>query len=168
MQIKLTGCRVGAIRADLLKNAVKVTFDAHLDEEMLSAKRLLAILAVDESPVDLVVTEQQMRLPVKGGGELTGAEKATALDGQIVLSNDAEFNHAFRGELNRRGIDAGEVFEEAARELRKQGIEATVHHAQARASDAMPLTMLGTMSPEEAAVARDEMEAQPGDEAPPF
>ena len=61
--VKLTGCKVNALRADMLKSRVKVTFETYFDEEMLEAKRFLALLAVDESPVDLVITEQQMRLP---------------------------------------------------------------------------------------------------------
>ena len=61
--VKLTGCTVNAVRADMLKSRVKVTFETYLDDEMLEAKRKLALLAVDESPVDLVITEQQMRLP---------------------------------------------------------------------------------------------------------
>ncbi|HUV88976.1 MAG TPA: hypothetical protein VMY80_04925 [Anaerolineae bacterium] len=74
--VRLTGCRVNAVRADMLKSRVKVTFETYLDDEMLEAKRLLALLAVDESPVDLVITEQQMRLPfqVKVAGQL-GAQR---------------------------------------------------------------------------------------------
>jgi hypothetical protein len=64
--IQLTGAKVAAIRADLLKSTVKLTFDIALDDQMLEAKRMLALLAVDASPVDLTIVEQQMRLPLKG------------------------------------------------------------------------------------------------------
>jgi hypothetical protein len=63
--IKLTGAHVSAIRADLLKSRVKLTIDIALDDQMLDAKRMLAILAVDDSPLDLEISEQQMRLPLK-------------------------------------------------------------------------------------------------------
>ena len=65
LNVKLKGCKVFSVRADMLKGSVKITFEASLDEEMLEAKRALAILAFDESRVDLSVTEQQMRLPFK-------------------------------------------------------------------------------------------------------
>ena len=61
--VHLTGCIVKSVRADMLKNRATITMETYLDEEMMDAKRLLAILAVDESPVDLIITEQQMRLP---------------------------------------------------------------------------------------------------------
>ncbi len=61
--VKLTGCKIDALRADMLKSRVKVTFETYLDDEVLEAKRLLALLAVDESPVDITIIEQQMRLP---------------------------------------------------------------------------------------------------------
>lgn len=57
MSVTLTGCTVSGVRADLLKGRVKVTFDAALDDQMLEAKRILSWLAVDESAVDLEITE---------------------------------------------------------------------------------------------------------------
>lgn len=68
MTVSLEGCKVDAVRADMLKGQVKITFTTSLDEQMLEAKRLLAILAFDESLVDLTVTEQQMRLPFRVEG----------------------------------------------------------------------------------------------------
>ena len=62
--VHLTGCIVKSVRADMLKNRATITMETYLDEEMMDAKRLLAILAVDESPVDLTIIEQQMRLPL--------------------------------------------------------------------------------------------------------
>lgn len=72
LSVQLTGCTISAVRADMLKSRVKITFETHLDDEMLEAKRLLAILAVDESPVDLTIVEQQMRLPFTSRAEAEG------------------------------------------------------------------------------------------------
>ena len=49
----------------MLKNAVSITFETTLDEQVMDAKQTLAELALAESPVDLTVTAQQMRLPFK-------------------------------------------------------------------------------------------------------
>lgn len=61
--IKLLGCTVAGVRADMVNGRVKITFDTHLDAQMMEARRTLAILAMDNSPVDLEITEQQLRLP---------------------------------------------------------------------------------------------------------
>lgn len=63
--LKLIGCTVYSVRADMVKGRVKITFETPLDDQMILAKRTLAFLAVDNSPVDLTITEQQMRLPFK-------------------------------------------------------------------------------------------------------
>ena len=65
LKVELQGCMVDAIRADMLKNVVKITFETCLDDQVLEAKRTLALLAVDSSRVDLTVVEQQMRLPFR-------------------------------------------------------------------------------------------------------
>jgi hypothetical protein len=63
LRTKLSHARVKNIAANLITNRVKITFECYLDEEMLEAKRTLALLSVDEAPVDLVITELQMKLP---------------------------------------------------------------------------------------------------------
>lgn len=63
--VHLAGCIIKSVRADMLKGRATITLETYLDEAMLEAKRNLAILAVDESPVDLTIVEQQMRLPFK-------------------------------------------------------------------------------------------------------
>lgn len=62
MNFTITHCLVASVRADLLKGRVKITFEATLDEEMLDAKRKLALLAMEEAPVDLTVVERSQQL----------------------------------------------------------------------------------------------------------
>lgn len=61
--IKIEICHVKSIRADLLAGHVNITFRASLDEEMLAARPRLALLAFDNAPVTLTVSEHQMHLP---------------------------------------------------------------------------------------------------------
>lgn len=57
--IQLSGCIIKAVRADMLKGQATITLETYLDEAMLEAKRSLAVLAVDESPVELQITDNR-------------------------------------------------------------------------------------------------------------
>ena len=72
--VQLEHCKVKALRADMIKGSVVLQFEAALDQQVLEAKRLLGILAFDESPVQITVTEEQMRLPLGASQQ----EKANA------------------------------------------------------------------------------------------
>ena len=65
-RIKITGCVVKLVKADMVKGTVRVTLETHLDKEALDNKTALAMWAEYESPVDVELTEQQMQLPLRG------------------------------------------------------------------------------------------------------
>ena len=49
-------------RADLVKRRLILTLEFALTEEHLALRRELALLSIDESPVEVIITEQQRRL----------------------------------------------------------------------------------------------------------
>ena len=61
--IELNFCYVKALRADMVKGSVTIQFEHAMDEQLMEAKRLLAILAYENSPVTLAITEHQPQLP---------------------------------------------------------------------------------------------------------
>lgn len=78
--MELEGFRVKGVRADMVKNVVTLTFEGHLDAQMLDAKRRLALLAVDESAINLTIQEQQLSLPwaPSAEGKLGGQHEDSA------------------------------------------------------------------------------------------
>ena len=65
LSITLTGCTVASVRANLLAGTAKITFAHPVDDEMMDAKRALSWLAAESTHIDLLITEQQMRLPLR-------------------------------------------------------------------------------------------------------
>lgn len=65
LDVTLTGCKVASLRANLLEGTARLTFILELDDQMMDAKRALTWLSAEKTDVDLQITEQQMRLPLR-------------------------------------------------------------------------------------------------------
>ena len=62
--IKLQGCQIASVRADLLSRRVTLRLTLDLDDQLLDAQRQLSWFSAENTHVDIQITEQQMRLPL--------------------------------------------------------------------------------------------------------
>lgn len=77
-RVRLTGCKVKSVRADLVENEVTITFTTFLDAQVMDEKRLLALWRIEKAPVDVMVEEQAPQLvfwPAKPETEPETAEE---------------------------------------------------------------------------------------------
>ena len=88
--VKLKGARVKAVKADLLKNEVTLTFTVALDDQVMLAKRDLGIMEFEKQTVDLTVEEQQMKLPFKTTPGSTVGPFTVQAEGKLGGGDEAD------------------------------------------------------------------------------
>ena len=70
--VDLVGLTLKAIKADLLKETVTLTFTADLDDQMSHARKSLQHFHTFADPLDLTITPQHTQLPITTFGPSKG------------------------------------------------------------------------------------------------